>query len=156
MVDAILVFTCVSLISIVSYCPSITGGFVFDDNEAILTNRDLDPDLTPRWTDVFTHDFWGDSITSNSSHKSYRPLTILSFRFDYIIGGGLNPLVFHVTNIVLHSMVSILFCVVVNELQYTLNLTPSTGNGNKWLFPMLSGLLFASHPIHTECVSIYT
>lgn len=30
--------------------------------------------------DVFTHDFWGRDIMSPLSHKSYRPLTILSFR----------------------------------------------------------------------------
>jgi hypothetical protein len=34
-----------------------------------------------RLGDVFLHDFWGDDIQSNVSHKSYRPLTVLTFRF---------------------------------------------------------------------------
>lgn len=40
------------------------------------------------WTDVFTHDFWGTHILSPLSHKSYRPLTTLTFRAEYLIGTG--------------------------------------------------------------------
>ena len=62
---------------------------------------------------------------------------------------------FHVVNILLHSGVSILlvdvFSVLFGGLQYTskgrrLNLAPRSS--------LLAALLFAVHPVHTECVSI--
>lgn len=31
-------------------------------------------------TDLWHHDFWGSRLSSNTSHKSYRPLTVLTFR----------------------------------------------------------------------------
>ena len=31
---------------------------------------------------VFAHDFWGQKMDDWQSHKSFRPLTILSFRLD--------------------------------------------------------------------------
>lgn len=31
--------------------------------------------------DLWHHDFWGNQLSSNTSHKSYRPLTVLVFRW---------------------------------------------------------------------------
>ena len=57
-----------------------TGGtFVFDDRESVLKNEDV-YNLSIPITNIFAHDFWGCNITSNLSHKSYRPLTIMAFR----------------------------------------------------------------------------
>lgn len=61
---------------------------------------------------------------------------------------------FHVTNILLHGGISVLmldvFSVLLGGLQYTsrgrrLNLAPRSS--------LLAALLFATHPVHTECVS---
>lgn len=62
---------------------SYQGDFVFDDSEAILSNNDLKSE-TPL-SDLFVHDFWGSKLDSKTSHKSYRPLTVLTFRWgsDY-------------------------------------------------------------------------
>lgn len=56
---------------------TLNGDFVFDDSEAIIKNKDV---TSKSWTDAFKNDFWGANVKSNLSHKSYRPLTILSFR----------------------------------------------------------------------------
>lgn len=69
------------VIIILSLCclNSYNGDFVFDDSEAIVNNKDVkDSPLK----DVFENDFWGAKLSRNDSHKSYRPLTILSFRYD--------------------------------------------------------------------------
>lgn len=42
------------------------------------------------------------------SHKSYRPLTVLTFRANFWFH-GLNPIGYHAINLGLHSIVSILF-----------------------------------------------
>lgn len=33
------------------------------------------------WGDMWRHDFWGQDITDAESHKSFRPLTTLTYRF---------------------------------------------------------------------------
>lgn len=62
---------------------------------------------------------------------------------------------FHVVNILLHAGISVLmvdvFSVLFGGLQYTsrgrrVNLAPRAS--------LLAALLFAVHPVHTECVSI--
>ncbi|XP_059985109.1 protein O-mannosyl-transferase TMTC4 isoform X1 [Lagenorhynchus albirostris] len=104
--------------------------------------------------DLWHHDFWGNQLSSNTSHKSYRPLTVLVFRMNCYLSGGFHPLSFHVVNILLHSGISILlvdvFSVLFGGLQYTskgrrLNLAPRSS--------LLAALLFAVHPVHTECVA---
>lgn len=71
-------FITISITAFICHCNTLWGSFVFDDNEAIIKNKDVMP-YTPL-ENVFRNDFWGTDITSNSSHKSYRPLTILSYR----------------------------------------------------------------------------
>lgn len=68
------------IIVILSLCfvNSYDGDFVFDDAEAIVKNNDVRD--TPLW-EIFKNDFWGTKLSHNQSHKSYRPLTILSFRY---------------------------------------------------------------------------
>ncbi|KAF4525603.1 hypothetical protein B566_EDAN001202 [Ephemera danica] len=50
---------------------------VHDDIPAVQQNRDV-LGLTPIH-EVFINDFWGTNMGDPSSHKSYRPLTVLSF-----------------------------------------------------------------------------
>ena len=68
----------VFLAALVCFINSYDGAFVFDDSEALLNNPDLKPETS--LIDLFYHDFWGSKLASNTSHKSYRPLTVLTFR----------------------------------------------------------------------------
>lgn len=68
----------ITTVAAINYYVSLYGSFVFDDVEAVVKNKDVMP-ISPLAT-VFRNDFWGTSISLNSSHKSYRPLTILSYR----------------------------------------------------------------------------
>ncbi|XP_036921691.1 protein O-mannosyl-transferase TMTC4 isoform X3 [Sturnira hondurensis] len=142
----------VGFISLVCFARSYDGDFVFDDSEAIVNNKDLQAE-TPLG-DLWHHDFWGSRLSSNTSHKSYRPLTVLTFRINYYLSGGFHPMSFHMVNILLHSGISVLmvdvFSVLFGGLQYSskgrrLNLAPRSS--------LLAALLFAVHPVHTECVA---
>ncbi|KAK2573721.1 Protein O-mannosyl-transferase TMTC4 [Acropora cervicornis] len=139
----------VCCVSIICYWDSCKGGFVFDDSEAIVSNKDLRDEIP--LGKLFVHDFWGENLSSNASHKSYRPLTILTFRFNYWLAGGLNPWGFHLFNVILNAVVSIL------SLKFFLVLISNTNNDkNKFSTPKASlfcALLFAVHPIHTESVA---
>ena len=114
-------------------------GICYDDEPAIKKNQDLRPHATT-WLDLFFHDFWGTDITSPSSHKSYRPLTVATFRLNYMLH-ELQPLGYHLVNVLLHSAVCylyVLLCgVVFSEVWPAL----------------IAGLLFAVHPVHTEAVA---
>ncbi|XP_062982185.1 protein O-mannosyl-transferase TMTC4 isoform X2 [Elgaria multicarinata webbii] len=142
--------TVVGLLSIICFVNSYDGDFVFDDSEAIINNKDLRAE-TPLG-DLWHHDFWGSKLSSNTSHKSYRPLTVLTFRINYLLAGGFHPLGFHLINIILHCAISVLivdvFSILLGGLQYThkgrrLNFVPKSS--------LLAALLFAVHPVHTEC-----
>lgn len=66
------------LISFICYANSFHGDFVHDDISAITTN----PDVIGKNSliEVFRNDYWGTPMSSPVSHKSYRPLTTLTFR----------------------------------------------------------------------------
>lgn len=72
------VYVIVSFIAIASYVNGLCGEFVHDDIPAVVRNKDVLA-LNPI-TDVFKNDFWGTPMADINSHKSYRPLTTLTFR----------------------------------------------------------------------------
>tara|TARA_Y100000310_G_scaffold64288_1_gene59820 strand:+ start:1767 stop:3254 length:1488 start_codon:yes stop_codon:yes gene_type:complete len=71
----------------------------------------------------------------------YIPLTFLSFQFDWFLGGG-NPMIFHLTNLVLHIINALLVTWLIYLLQR-----------RNVLVALLAGLLFLVHPLHTEAVA---
>ncbi|XP_003739935.1 protein O-mannosyl-transferase TMTC3 [Galendromus occidentalis] len=119
------------------YSNAVGCGFVFDDVSAIRDNKDLRPE-TPIYR-LFLNDFWGTPMNKEHSHKSYRPLTVLSFRLTYFLH-GLEPFGYHLANVLLHTTVSCFLMSVVSEL-----VSPWTA--------FVCGILFAVHPIHTEAVT---
>ena len=64
--------------AILCYVNSLHGDLVHDDVMALVKNPDVRGN-TPVWR-LLQNDFWGKPMWDNSSHKSYRPLTVLSFR----------------------------------------------------------------------------
>ncbi|XP_010768079.1 transmembrane and TPR repeat-containing protein 3-like, partial [Notothenia coriiceps] len=116
------------------YWNSLSCGFVFDDVSAILDNKDLRPSTPIR--NLFQNDFWGTPMSEERSHKSYRPLTVLTFRVNYLFS-ELSAASYHFLNVVLHAVVCVLF---LRVCRLFLDNTSS----------LVAALLFAVHPIHTE------
>lgn len=108
-------------------------------SRAIKSNQDLQPSAP--LSNLVTNDFWGTPLTHSGSHKSYRPLCVLSFRLNYAVH-GLEPFGYHLVNVGLHAVVSVLFTHFAGQLF----------NGRKRV-TLVAGLLFATHPIHTEAVA---
>ncbi|RHZ07719.1 hypothetical protein DYB37_008973, partial [Aphanomyces astaci] len=130
------------------FANTLSCGFVWDDRAAILTNRDIrTDDNTTAVGDLFVHDFWGTPISSASSHKSFRPITVLTFRLNYAVG-GFDPWGYHLLNVVLHSITSALVVVVGRRV---MSIAPSSSQVHR--APVLAGLLFAVHPIHCDSVA---
>ena len=71
----------VILAALASYLPTLwSREFVFDDVEAISNNMDVHGRTS--LLSLLRNDFWGVPIDDPSSHGSYRPLTVLTFRVD--------------------------------------------------------------------------
>ncbi|XP_018895738.2 protein O-mannosyl-transferase TMTC2 [Bemisia tabaci] len=126
------------LVALGVYLNTLQAGFVYDDSRAVLGNPDLLPTTPIR--NLFKNDYWGTSLDSNSSHGSYRPLCVLSYRLNYQLF-GFQPWAFHGTNILLHALATYLVYRTVKTLFLQKNISISTS------------LLFAVHPIHTENVA---
>ena len=93
---------------------------------------------------VFSHDFWGDDMRDKDSHKSYRPITVLSYRLNHHLS-GLDPAGYHFFNVVCHTLNCVLFLSICSAVRRPQRKVP---------WPALaSSLLFAVHPIHCDAVS---
>ncbi|XP_046336395.1 protein O-mannosyl-transferase TMTC2-like isoform X2 [Haliotis rufescens] len=126
------------LVSLCLYLNTLDADFAYDDSRAIQKNQDLLPE-TPL-VNIFFDDFWGTPLTHSGSHKSYRPLCVLSFRFNYALG-KLNPWGYHLGNVLLHAMVTAVFTCLAQKVL------------KRKFATYVAGLLFAAHPIHTEAVA---
>lgn len=112
--------------------------FLFPFSRAILKNPDL-ASGTPL-VNIFYDDFWGTPLMHSGSHKSYRPLCVLTFRLNHALH-GMEPLGYHLGNVLLHAFITGLYT-------YTAALL------FKRKFPTaIAGVLFAAHPVHTEAVA---
>lgn len=72
------IYVMVTTTAVLSYMNSLNGDFVHDDIPAIVTNGDVIG--TNPLKQLFLDDYWGMPMADVNSHKSYRPLTTLSFR----------------------------------------------------------------------------
>ena len=125
--------------SIACYLNSLEYDLVHDDVFAIKENLDVRPETPLR--KLLRNDFWGKPMLSNTSHKSYRPLCTLTFRMNYV-AHGLKPFGYHAVNVILHCMVCLLYTFMCNMVAF-----------KSFMLAVLAGLLFSTHPVHTEAVS---
>lgn len=72
-------YSIVGIFGILVYLNSLPGHFVHDDLPAIVYNRDVLG--TSSIFEMLLNDFWGMRMKLKESHKSYRPLTTLTFRW---------------------------------------------------------------------------
>jgi 4-amino-4-deoxy-L-arabinose transferase-like glycosyltransferase len=107
-----------------------------DDNVLILYNQDFLVDFT----NIF-HSFFTDALLlNNSSAFYYRPLPIVSFIFDYQLGGA-SPFIYHFTNVILHIISSYLVFIFLTKLNYQKTIS------------FLFSLIFLVHPALTQTVA---
>lgn len=165
------------LLLIVLFSNSIHNEFTFDDVYAIVGNDDATAKSS--FESLWKNDYWGQDISEEGSHKSYRPLTILTFRlnsqFHYWMENqdwyknfctstfNQNPLnpaetpilrteFFHIINILIHLFVSILMGIFFQQICSKLEIENLDIFG---YFPLwfISSILFIIHPVHVEAVT---
>ncbi len=134
-------FYCFLIIIVVTfavYYNSLSNEFVFDDESVIQNNASIqDLSNIPKF-------FTADEGFHKVIGRYYRPIVSSTYAIDYAIW-GLNPYGFHLTNIIIH----IISCLLLFKILLTLFWRYKYRS----LFALLSTLIFAVHPIHTEAVS---
>ena len=113
-----------------AYIPVLSAGFIWDDEENVVTNAALHSvdGLRRIW-------FVPGSI------QQYYPLMYTSYWVEYQLW-GLDPLGYHIDNILLHAMASLLVWRLLARLQVP----------GAWL----AAALFAVHPVEVESVAWIT
>jgi len=119
----------VALVFVV-YVPALRGGFTWDD-DAYVTNN-----LTLRSAGGLAR-MWGQLTAT----PQYYPLVFTSFWLEYHLW-GLNPLGYHIVNVLLHTLAAMLLWRVLVRLQVP----------GAWL----AAAIFALHPVAVESVAWVT
>lgn len=135
-------------LSAILYLNTLNNGFVYDDKYTVVNN-------------VLIKDFsnlpslFRKSYFALSGEMTYRPVVTLTYFMDYALY-GLKPWGYHLTNIILHSVNSIMFYIFL-----TLIFKPATDVGQRSALAnlfirnksLVISLLFVLHPLLTEAVN---
>ena len=121
------------LLALAASVTSLGNGFAYDDVYLIAKSPRMHS-LTGWWHE-FAHTYWPE----DSGGDGYRPLTILTFRAEWTLGGG-NPMVFHAVNVALHAITAVVVLWLATAL---LPLGAAA----------VAGALYAVHPVHVEAVA---
>jgi protein O-mannosyl-transferase len=125
----------VTIATVLAYARTLSFEFVWDDVLLVARSQRL-----REWSSlptVLASHFWSE--VHEGSHY-YRPLVSLSYFLD-LHAWGLDPLGFHLTNLLAHLATALAVLVLARRL---------TGN---LLAASIAGVAFALHPIHTESVT---
>lgn len=124
----------------VVFSPVLHNEFInLDDNKFITENPLVTGELENPTAKIFS---------SHLYSPWYKPLVFLSWRYEYNLSGG-NPFLFHLNNLILHLINSILaFYILLYLLRELIKSKEKT-----WIFALFGALLFALHPMKVESVA---
>ena len=115
--------------------------FVYDDHGVILENGFLQE--TNAWSRVLR----GDTLQDAQVIDGRRPVVLLSYLMDNTCWGT-DPLGWHLSNLFLHAVTTLLLFVLVVRLGRDLKLSAPG------LTSLSIALLYALHPVHLESVAV--
>jgi tetratricopeptide (TPR) repeat protein len=118
------------ILVLIAYIPVFNAGFVnWDDDDYVVKNKTI-----TSFSNM-------GSILTVPVQGNYHPLTMLSLALNYAIS-GLNPLSYHVLNLILHLLNTFLVYRLASRL-----------SNNSSIISFTTALLFGIHPLHVESVA---
>src|SRR2546426_985735 len=135
----------VVLFTLAAFLPTLQNQFVnWDDKDNFLDN--------PHYRGLgWTHLRW--MWTTHLGH--YIPLTWMTLGLDYLLW-GMNPVGYHLTNLLLHATNAVLFFFVVRRLLTLALPSPSEHGYALAVSSGVAALVFAIHPLRVESVAWVT
>ena len=127
------------LVTFVSFSNALNNKFVnWDDEKNIYTNELI--------TTINEDNFWQNTfiIFKTPTIGNYNPLSIWTFALDKLVYGLDYPEGFHLTNLILHLLCTLLVFYIVIALRL------------HWFVAILTALLFGIHPMRVESVTWIT
>lgn len=135
------------LFTAVTFFPNLYNGFVnWDDLDTLITNT--------RYRGLGVTQLQWMFTTFHLGH--YQPLTWLTWSLDYEIWGQ-DPLGFHLTNVLIHSVNAVLFYLITRRLlKIGSKDSANEPQINLCLAAAFASLVFALHPLRVESVAWIT
>src|SRR6266571_4161992 len=132
----------IAVVTFATFLPALHNQFVnWDDDKNFLENphyRGLGwTQLTWMWTTHMGH---------------YIPLTWMTFGLDYLLW-GMNPLGYHLTNLLLHAANAVVFFFITRRLLTRALPSPSERGHTLAVSAAFAALVFAIHPLRVESVA---
>jgi hypothetical protein len=137
------------VVSVALYANTLGHAFVWDDFDLIVENRAVRTLDTTVIAKIFRQDLWTEARDAGRARLDtrygieqpyYRPLVALSYHVEYKLFEG-KPAGFHAVNVLVNAVA----CTLAFAFLYVLFRSVALA--------MLSALLFAVHPTHTEAVA---
>ena len=128
------------LLGVIIYSNTLHSPFVFDDGPSITRNSTI--------KDV--NNFFGNS----SGYYKYptRYIGYITFALNYRVG-GFDPFWYHVVNLFIHIVNSLLVCCILSSTFIVPILDKVVSKEKSWIVSVIAGILFLIHPIQTEAVT---
>jgi hypothetical protein len=128
--------------ALLAYANSFSAGLTYDNRAAILEDARVHAATSANIKAVLTQDFWSVNFTT----WLYRPLTKLSYLFNYaVLGNGPHPAGYHAINLLLHliNILLVYLCALIlfEHLQ------------RKEFLAVATATVWAVHPVLTEAVT---
>lgn len=133
----------------ITFGRGLSGDFVLDDWPVIKENSKItEAKYIPGYftSGVWANTDWADEVGMNE-FRLYRPLLLLVLNIEYRLWGD-SPLGYHVFNLLLHCINSLLVFILTFNL-----LRVFDNKSTKIKAATLGAIMFAVHPVHAESIA---
>jgi Flp pilus assembly protein TadD len=129
---------------VLAYSNSLHNTFQFDDHHVIVNNVFI---RSLRNVPLFFRD--AHTFSTRADHATYRPLVTLTYAIDFAVTRSLNPVAFHVTQIVLLLAVWAMLIAFFRAALAAARLSPR----NRWI-ALAAATIAAIHTVNTETMNL--
>lgn len=137
----------IAAVATVLYLPTLSADFVYDDLSQVITDDYIHKPA--HFAEVLSLSVMRKDILDNN-----RPVMLLSLMLDSLLWGR-NPFGYHLTNLLLHTLCSIMAFLLFYGVFGRLFPQSNKNIGALW-GAFAAALLFAIHPVNSEAVCVVT